>query len=420
MAHLIRQALARLSRLVLKAFCLLVAFETALAGALALAARLTRQRQGEPRTDFPWEDHTEVEAGQGGDRLKLYTEYEGLYTAMLDEIERAEHYIFIETFIWAADEVGQSFVEALARKAREGVAVYAVFDGLANIGQPESFKRFPEEIHTMHFRPLEGVASFIDPRNIFRDHRKLLAVDGRVAFVGGFNIGKLYTRWRDTHLRITGPVARDAEGVFVESWNRHRTPDLPEISPSQGQPWDPGLTVEGNDPSLGTFPLRYMYLRNIDRAQQRIYLTTAYLILGRKFRSRLIAAVRRGADVQLLFPSKTNHALVDWLARRGFSELLRGGVRIFAYDGRYMLHAKTATVDGVWATVGSANVDNLSFFGLFENNLEVYDERLAEQLEASFELDKTNAEEITLESWQRRPLHEKIIEYAIYPLRPLG
>lgn len=416
----LQRALAGLSELALKSLALLVAFEAALAGALALAARLTRKRQGEPRKDFPWEDRPEVETGQGGDRLKLYTEYEGLYRATLDEIERAERHIFIETFVWAADEVGRSFVEALARKAREGVEVYAVFDGLANLGQPESFKQFPEEIYTLHFRPFSGAASFINPRNIFRDHRKFLAVDGRVAFVGGFNIGELYTRWRDTHLRLTGPAVREAEGVFVEFWNRHRSPVLPEIAPVRGQPWDPSLTLQGNDPSLGAFPLRDMYLRNMDRAQQRIYLSTAYLILGRKLRSRLIAAAHRGADVQILFPKKTNHALVDWLARRGFSELLRGGVRIFAYDEQYMIHAKTATMDGVWSTVGSANVDSLSFFGLYENNFEIYDEQLAGQMEAIFELDKTNAEEITLQSWESRPLPEKLIEYAISPLRPFG
>ena len=417
----LRQTFARLSGLLLKGALGLVAAQVALAGTLGLAARLTRDRRGEPRKDFPYKDQPEIEASPGGGRFRLYTEYEGLYRVMLDEIEHAESHVFVESFIWAADGVGRRFVEALARKAREGVAVYAVFDGLANLGQPESFKRFPEEIHTLHFRPFSGPASYLRPRNFVRDHRKLLAVDGRVAFVGGYNIGELYTRWRDTHLRITGPVVREAEGAFADFWNRHRTRNLPEIGgPAQGGTWDPRLVLQGNDPSLAAFTIRDTYLRGIDRSQQRIYLTTAYLILGRKFRSRLTAAAERGVDVRVLFPTKTNHALVDWLARRGFSELLQGGVKIFAYDERYMLHAKTATIDGIWYTVGSANLDSLSSFVLYENNLEIYHEGLARQLEEVFELDQTNAQQITLESWEKRPLYEKLIECAISPLRPLG
>lgn len=411
-----RRVFGWLSKLALKALALLAIFETALAS--AVSAIDSSKRWGQPRGDFPREERPELAVGDS--RLKLYTDYETLYEAMLAEIEQAESHVFVETFIWQDDEVGRRFVETLARKAREGVRVYAIFDGLANLGQPESFKRFPEEIHALHFRPFTGPVRATDPRNALRDHRKILAVDGRVAFVGGFNIGSLYTRWRDSHLRIAGPEASEVESAFAEFWNLHREGDLPELGPVRERNWDPTLILHCNNPSLGAFPIRDMLLRNIDRAQECIYLTTAYLILGPRFRARLINAVQRGADVQILFPERSNHALVDRLARHHFTELLRAGVRIFAYDERFMVHAKTVTIDGVWSTIGSANIDSLSLFALYENNLEVHDARFAGQLEATFELDKTNAEEITLEEWESRPLSDKLIERALSPLRPLG
>lgn len=416
MTCLLRRLLSRLAKLALKFLSLLVAFEAALAGVVVAVDR--SKRHGQPRGDFPREERPELAVGDS--RLKLYTDYETLYEAMLAEIEQAESHVFVETFIWQADEVGQRFVKALSRKAREGVEVYAVFDGLANLGQPESFKKFPEEINELHFRPFAGPVRAADPRNALRDHRKTLVVDGRVAFVGGFNIGKLYTRWRDTHLRVVGPEAREVESAFVDFWNLHCTPNLPELEPVRERSWNPALTLHLNNPSLGAVPIRDMLLRNIDRAQKRVYLTTGYLILGPRFRARLINAVRRGVDVQILFPEKSNHALVDRLARHHFSELLDAGVRIFAYDGRFMIHAKTVTIDGMWSTVGSANIDSLSLFALYENNLEIYDADFAGQLETTFELDKTNAEEITPDSWARRPLSDKVLERALSPLRPLG
>jgi cardiolipin synthase len=135
-------------------------------------------------------------------------------------------------------------------------------------------------------------------------------------------------------------------------------------------------------------------------------------------RASLIEAVKRGVDVQVLLPRESNHVTADWLARRHFRELLRSGVRIFRYK-HIMIHSKTATIDGVWSTVGTANIDRLSLLGNYEINLEVYNERFAAQMERMFELDKTNAEELTLEEWEGRPFPAKIVERALATLRPL-
>ncbi|PLS84821.1 MAG: cardiolipin synthase B [Actinobacteria bacterium] len=404
---------------VLSLLATLVAAEVALVGVVEATAAVRRRGQQPPTEGFPWEDRPEVELESGDERLKLYPEYEGLYEAMIGEIEGARERIFIETFIWHADDWGRRFVNALREKAREGVEVYAVFDEAANLGQPASFKRFLDEINLLRFRRLRGPKDAINPRSAHRDHRKLLTVDGRVAFVGGWNIGALYTSWRGTHLRVRGDEVHEMERVFTDFWNTHRSEDLPEIPPVRERAWNPALAFHVNDPYSHTFPIRDEYLRAVDRAAERLYVTTAYFTPGPAFRTALAKAAKRGVDVQVLLPERSNHALVDWLGRSYLGELLGSGVRIFEYQD-FMLHAKTATVDGIWSTIGSSNVDTLSFFGLHESNLEVHSERLADQMERMFELDKTNARELTLEAWQERPAYDKALQWGIAPLRILG
>ncbi len=415
--RLLRGAPAALQRIGLRLALATAAVQAALVGGLVVMDEVRKRREG-PKEGFPWVEQPEVELQSGG-WLKLYPYGVRLYEAMIEEIEGAEHSIFVGTFIWKGDAVGRRFVEALARKAREGVRVCVIFDGLANVVVPPSFKRFPEEIETLHFRPLWGPANLANPRNVFRYHRHLMSVDGRVAFLGGYNIGSLYAAgWRDTHVRIRGEEAREAENDFVSFWNAHRTDGLPEIPPVRERAWNPTAIFHRNDPYLRIFPIRAMYIEAIDRANSHIYLTHAYFIPDRAMRAGLIEAVKRGVDVQILLPHRSNHVTADWLARRRFDELLRAGVRIFWYK-HIMIHSKTATIDGIWSTVGTANIDRLSLLGNYETNLEVYNERFAAQMESMFELDKTNAEELNLEEWDRRPLPAKIVERALATLRPL-
>ncbi|MDP8952366.1 MAG: phosphatidylserine/phosphatidylglycerophosphate/cardiolipin synthase family protein, partial [Actinomycetota bacterium] len=359
----LRAAPRRLAKLGGVGLLSLVAAEAALAGGLQAASVLRRRLKGEPEGGYPKGDWPEIELESGDARLKLYTDYEGLYEAMLEEIERAEERIFLETFIFKHAEVGERFAEALAKKARMGVEAYVVYDALASLSTSPGL--FPEGVHVLPHGTISGPTSLLNPYNCVRDHRKILTVDGRVAFLGGFNFGVEYsTGWRDTHVRVRGGLARDVEDAFAGLWNRRRTGDVPEISlPPWERAWNPATVLRVNDPALGLFPIRSMYLAPLDRAQERIYLTSVYFIPSNEIKKRLKDTARRGVDVQVLVPWQTSYAVADWLARRQFGELLEAGVRIFEYDERYINHSKTATVDGAWSTVGSANLDSLSLFG---------------------------------------------------------
>lgn len=348
----------------------------------------------------------------------LYMTGEELFPAMLQALKSAKHTIFLETFIWKDDVLGQEFKAILERKAAAGVAVYLIFDGFANLVVSRAFKRFPVSIHTLKYPAFPRPMDIFDFSAYARDHRKLLIVDHELAFIGGYNIGELYrTEWRDTHLCVTGPIARNLAEIFASFWNRHRRA-LPKLELDLDLEWQSTIRVQRNDASRLVFPIRAMYLDAIERAERYVYLTNAYFIPDRAILEALVLTARRGVDVRILVPAESNHVLADWLARHYFEFCLRNGIRIFLYQGT-MIHAKTATIDGIWSTVGTANLDRLSLAGNHEINLEIYNPAIAERMEQIFHCDLTNTRELTLSEWMQRPWFSKAAELVLSPLWPM-
>jgi cardiolipin synthase len=399
------------ARVVLVGLGVLVALQVAIVAVLtALAAwrRLLKPPQGFPHAQLP-------ETLVGESRLQVYGYGRELYDAMLSAIDSAQESIYLETFIWKGDAVGRAFKARLAHKAAAGVDVYVIFDGFANLVVPPAFKRFPPAVHALQYRPIRRPWHLLDPRRYALEHRKLLVVDGHVAFVGGYNLGSLYaTTWRDTHLRIAGPAAAQFAQLFVAFWNRHGA-NHQRIVRHYPQQFDPLIVPRHTDPLRLTFPIRSMYIAAIDRAEQRILLTNAYFVPDHILLDALKAAAERGVDVQVLLPWISNHAAADWLARGYFTDCLRAGIRIFAYKA--MIHAKTCTIDGQWSTIGTANLDRLSSVGNYEINVEIYSAELARHMEILFARDRVNATELTLAGWSARPWYVKLSERILAPLR---
>ncbi|HKX14647.1 MAG TPA: phospholipase D-like domain-containing protein [Propionibacteriaceae bacterium] len=353
----------------------------------------------------------------GSSEVTVYTYGEDLYRDMLNAISQAKSRIFFESFIWKGDAIGQAFKDALIDAANRGVKVSVVFDEFANLVVPRSFLTFPKNI-AVRRHPLI-VSGFRFPRNTGRDHRKLLVVDDIVGFLGGYNIGSLYaTDWRDTHARLTGDIVWDVQNAFIDFWNlwaSRRRPALPDF----GSPtWQPEIRIHRNMPRNMVYPIRGMYLNAIDRASHHIYLTHAYFIPDTDILSALVRAARRGVDVRIIIPAESNHIVADWLSRGFYSHLLRNGIHLLLYQGA-MVHAKTATIDGQWSTIGTANIDRVSLLGNYEINMEVYNRDVALQMEEIFAIDSTNTVELTLGDWQRRHAMVKFSETVLTPLRPL-
>jgi len=399
-----------LRRIGLRGVALLVALQGVVA-AVVVGVAAWRKRRGQPQ-GFPHGSFPEVAVGETW--VQLFSYGRDLYDAMLAAIDAAQETIYLETFIWKGDAVGQEFKDHLARKAEAGVAVYVIFDRFANLVVPAAFKEFPPAIQTLAYQSFRRPWQLLDPRRYALEHRKVLVVDGRVGFLGGYNLGALYaTQWRDTHLRLEGPAVAHLAASFADFWGEHAAPDVP--APQRyPRAFNARIVLQDNDALGLTFPIRDMYISAIDRAERRIRLSNAYFIPDRALRRSLKAAAQRGVDVQVLLPWVSNHTLSDWMARGHFAELLEAGIRIFGY--RTMLHAKTCTIDGQWSTVGTANLDRLSSVGNYEINVEIYSDELAAQMEQLFEKDKTDAREAPLATWQARPWYAKVSERILAPL----
>jgi cardiolipin synthase len=317
----------------------------------------------------------------GDSEVTTYTFGQDLYDDMLAAIASARHMVLFETYIWKGDEVGERFKQALSDAAGRGVDVYAIYDGFANLVVSPRFKRFPATMKVLRYPVWTAGLRIFDLRRYGRDHRKLLVVDDEVGFVGGYNIGSAYaTEWRDTHVRVTGPVVWDLKRAFADFWNLNRRKRIgrserPLLLETASE-WEPTMRVHRNVPRLWMFPIRGMYLEAINRASRNVWLTQAYFLPDQDFVDALRAAAMRGVDVRLLVPAKSNHVVADWISRGYYSQLLRDGVKILRFR-EAMVHAKTATVDGTWVTVGTANIDRLSLQGNYEINIEVIDAGLA-------------------------------------------
>ncbi|MUL42944.1 phosphatidylserine/phosphatidylglycerophosphate/cardiolipin synthase family protein [Streptomonospora sp. PA3] len=382
-----------------------------------VAVNQWRKRVRPRRADFPRTPPKTVPVGAS--EFTVYTYGEDLYRDMLEAIRGARHRIMFESFIVKGDATGRRFKRALIEAADRGVEVYFLYDSFANLVVPRKFFRFPPGIHVLAYPLLRPGILLLDIRKSGRAHRKILTVDGEVGFVGGYNVGSVYaTQWRDTHLRLAGPAVWELENAFRDFWNMLCGEDQPRIADTGTPEWSPAIRAHRNVPELLIYPIRGMYLEAIDRAREHIYITQAYFIPDKEILHALIDAARRGVDVRILMPETSNHVVADWISRGFYGELLRGGVKLCLYQNA-MVHAKTATIDGRWSTIGTANVDRLSLTGNYEINIEVFDPDLAAHLERVFAKDSTNARRLTPQEWAGRPLVAKLCESLLMPLRPL-
>ncbi len=408
-----RYSRVSLLRLVGKVILGLLTLQVLTAAVLLVIAALGKRRKHE--VSFPHQPFEEVQVGENS--LRLYAYGRDLFDAMLEAIDAAQESIYLETYIWKDDAVGKEFQARLARKAEEGVAVYAIFDSFGNLVVPRTFKSsFHPAIHVLEYRAIRRPWQMLDPRRYALDHRKLLIVDGITSFIGGYNLGALYaTQWRDTHLSLRGPGATELARAFIGFWNRFCPADE-QITQRYHHQFDALITVSQNEAMRASFPIRDMYIAAIDEAEQSILLTTAYFVPDHMLLDALKDAARRGVDVRVLIPWNSNHVVANWITHSYFTDCLQGGIRIFGY--RYtMLHAKTCTIDGQWSTVGTCNLDRLSLVGNYEINVAVYSAEFAGQMSALFAEDTAEKFELTMEQWEGRPWYIKVSERILAPLR---
>ena len=346
----------------------------------------------------------------------LFTEGDSLYAAMLASIRSARHAVRLESYIFAGDEVGWQFAETLAERAAAGVKVKLHLDAAGAFG---SASRAVER----HLRD-RGVRvkwfhrwSWRQPlRYNRRNHRKLLAIDERIAYVGGFNIHRESSRrsygearWRDTHAAVSGALAHDAVRLFDAFWrgDRRWTP---------AERGDLASRLVSNHTRACRHRIHCLYSDALAAARERIFLTTPYFVPDLVTQQRLIRAARRGIDVRLLVPSRSDVPITRWAARAFYGALMSAGVRIYEYLPR-MLHAKTVLVDGEWAALGTANLDYRSFFLNYELVLATREPRSCALLERHFLGDLTESVPIVPGAWAGRRWPARMLEGLGWTMR---
>jgi cardiolipin synthase len=355
--------------------------------------------------------------------------------AMLEAIESAEHHVHLETYIFIDDEVGTQFAQALAAKARMGVPVRIVYDSIGSRGVAGEFWLELEEagVEVREHNPPDPVQDQ-NPFDIdTRDHRKLLIVDGRVAFTGGINIDRNYARpsdvvggksdssgWRDTHIRISGPAVAAFQQLFVGLWERLDAPlEEPPYAPPPNE-LDEGDTLVrvlsgfGGNEEVSQVWVAYQAAAKV--AAARIWITQSYFAPDDEFMAAIREASARGVDVRILVAGFSDSDLLLNASRAYYSDLLAAGIKVFESQEQ-ILHAKTMVVDGYWSTVGSSNLDYLSFLHNHEANAVVLGAEFAAQLEDVFLADLEHAVEIEAERWRQRSLWQRTKELGSYFIR---
>ena len=365
---------------------------------------------------------------RAGNAARLLVDGPATHDAMFEAMARARDHINLETYILDDDPVGQELAALLARKRAEGVRVHLMYDSVGVLSTPaEYFDGLRASgIALCEYNPVNPLKSKRGWRLNNRDHRKILVVDGRVAFTGGINISAVYASssfarfrrkppaeegWRDTHIEARGPVVLDFQRLFLDAW-KQQCGGLDETAakyfpklPAQG---DKVMRVAAGEP--GESEIYAALLSAIERAENRIYLTVGYFVPDPRTLQALADAARRGVDVQLALPGVSDFWAPLYAGRSHYQTLLEAGVRIHERRDA-LLHAKTAVIDGVWSTVGSTNVDWRSFVHNAEANLIVLGVDFGDRMEALFRRDIDHSIEIDPQSWSRRGAAARMKEW---------
>ncbi|HLR08479.1 MAG TPA: cardiolipin synthase [Bacillota bacterium] len=359
--------------------------------------------------------------------VELFTDGKAKFARLIQDLEKAKDHIHLLYYIIRHDRLGQRLAQTLIKKAREGVEVRVLYDDMGSRSLSRKFiKRlrqagaevdafFPPKIPKINFK--------IN----FRNHRKLAIIDGKVGYIGGFNIGdeylgknKKFGYWRDTHLRIYGDAVKNMQTRFILDWNQASRNDIlyEERFYDADPAGDVGVQIVSSGPDSDWEQIKYGYIKMILSAKEYVYIQTPYYIPDESLRDALRIAVLSGVRIKMMIPNKPDHPFVYWATLSYIGDLLQAGAEVYIYQGGF-LHAKTLVVDGKIASVGTANIDVRSFRLNFEVNAFLYDKQIAQKLVAAFKADIKQSTQMTKKLYQQRSLGIRFKESISRLLSPV-
>lgn len=361
--------------------------------------------------------------------VTIYADGKEKFDALFNDIENAKDHIHLQYYILKKDNIGKKLLELLIQKAKKGIKVRVLYDDLGSRRMTRSF--FKE------LRLAGGEVEVFFPSNLpiinlrlnYRNHRKLAIIDGRIGYVGGFNVGDEYLGfnpkfgyWRDTHIRIQGSAVHPIQTRFILDWNqasyRHDINYSPNLFPKDVSKGKVGIQIVTSGPDSEWEQIKNGYIKMISSAKRSVWIQTPYFIPDASLLDALRIASLSGVDVRIMIPNKPDHMFVYWATYSYIGEMLKAGAKIYIYDNGF-IHAKTIIVDEEISSVGTANIDVRSFRLNFEVNAFLYDKGIACQLTKSFQDDMSLSWDLTEEKYHSRSLKIKLKESISRLLSPI-
>lgn len=358
-------------------------------------------------------------------KITAFHEGNSKFKSLIADIENAKSYVYMEYYLMHDDKLGNFIMDLLVKKAKEGIEVKVLYDGIGNFKNGPDFRR--------KLIKAGGAARvFLPPRGIrinYRNHRKIAIIDGKIGYIGGLNIGDEYIGkkrrfgfWRDSHIRIEGSALYDLQLRFIMDWNFTKGDKIklapkhfPEIDVSSN---NVNMQIVSSGPDTSWDSIYYGYFRLVTEANRNIYIESPYFAPDDGLLEALKTAALSGVDVRIIIPAKPDHLFVHSCSLNYMGELLEAGVRCYEYTNGF-IHSKVMTMDGIVMSVGTANMDIRSYKLNFEVNAFIYDEKVTEEFDRQFEFDIKNCREITFEEYKKRNIIRRVQESFARLISPL-
>ncbi len=383
----------------------------------AIAIQLPKAMQAYARSPLRWRIGCEVTVLRDGGPT---------FEAMLEAISAAKESICLETYILASDSTGDRFKLALVERARAGVKGRLIYDAVGSFGISDAWVNDLRAagIEVIDFNPIAPWRAKFNLSH--RDHRKILVVDNEVAFTGGLNIANDYAPvdeggvgWHDMHCRVRGPIVYDLARLFRRNWIRSGGEPYPPVPRKSVETPGPGgsfVRLLENTRRRNRATFRRAYLHVIRAAKSLVRIENAYFLPDRGLRRALVRAATRGVDVQIIVPGRSDVRIIEWASLYVLRNLARRGIKIWRWRGP-MMHAKTATVDAIWSTIGSYNFDSQSRFNNLEVTVEILDPDIGGELARHFDSDVPNCDPYDEGVWLKLPVWKKLLAWIGFRLR---
>ncbi|MFJ8237713.1 cardiolipin synthase [Ureibacillus sp. NPDC094379] len=360
--------------------------------------------------------------------VKIYDDGAEKFESLIEDILLAKDHIHIQYYIFKLDNLGQRIIQVLKKKAKQGVKVRILYDEMGSRGIKK--RNFHELIklggEVEVFFP--SILPLFNPRLNFRNHRKIVVIDGRIGYIGGFNVGdeylglnKKFGYWRDTHLRIEGSSVHPLQTRFLLDWNQASNNSIDyseQYFPAIPKKGDVALQIVSSGPDSEWQTIKNGYLKLLMSAKKYIYIQTPYFIPDSSFLNAIEIAALSGIDVRIMIPNKPDHMFVYWATYSYVGNLLKSGAKVYIYEKGF-IHAKMIVIDDEASTVGTANIDVRSFSLNFEVNAFLYDHQISHELAEIFEKDIFDCTELTIERYERRSFIIKFKESISRLLSPI-